>query len=388
MRSCAVLVAIAVLSIGTEASAQWGGQQQPPPGYGQPPPGYGQQPAPGYGQQPPGYGQQPAPGYGQQRPPGYGQPGYGQPGYGQPGYGKKPYGAAQRSTKRDDVEIGLLYTTAALYGVGTGIWFSSEIGITDPGIFLIPPALLGVAAPAGVWFLDDPEMDRGLPAAIASGMVIGAGEGIGIWSYQYVTATEDDAWGFPGLTRATTLGATLGGAAGFATGYYLEPSPKSSLLTSSAVVWGAAVGTMFGYGGSEADVGFGNANDSASLGGLIGFNLALAAGAATSAIYIPSWEQIGWMWAGAGIGAAASLPVFLFYAGDDGPPAKRGFLFMGTATTLGIAAGAIFGSGELDEYEIGRRDDAPLGNSFASLTSVGPLAVPGAAGVQVGGLLY
>jgi hypothetical protein len=59
------------------------------------------------------------------------------------------------------------------------------------------------------------------------------------------------------------------------------------------------------------------------------------------------------MWAGAGIGVAASLPVFLFYAGDDGPPAKRGFLFMGTATTLGIAAGAIFASGEIDEYEIG-----------------------------------
>jgi len=245
-----------------------------------------------------------------------------------------------------------------------------------------------VAAPAGVWFLDDPEMDRGMPAAIASGMVIGAGEGIGIWSYQFVTADEQDAWGFKGFARATTLGATLGGVAGFATGYYLEPSPKSSLLTSSGVVWGAAIGTMFGYGGSEADVGYGNANDSASLGGLVGFNIALAAGAAASAIYIPSWEQIGWMWAGAGIGAAASLPIFLFYAGEDSPPAKRGFLFMGTATTLGIAAGAIFGSGELDEYEIGKNDESPLGNRFGAITSIGPLAMPGAGGVQVGGILY
>ena len=315
-----------------------------------------------------------------QQPPGYGQPGYGQP-------GQSP-GPAQRSNKRSDVEIGLLYTTAALYGVGTGAWLSMELGLDDPGIFLIPPALLGVAAPVGVYFLDDPEMDRGMPAAIASGMVIGAGEGIGIWSYQFVTTNEDEAWGFKGLTRATTLGATLGGVAGFATGYYLEPSPKSSLLTSSAVVWGAAIGTMFGYGGSDGDAEWGTANDSASLGGLIGYNLLLAAGAAASAVYIPSYEQVGWMWAGAGVGVAASLPVFLFYAGDDSPPAKRGFLFMGTATTLGIAAGAIFASGELDEYEIGRRDDAPLGNRFASITSVGPMAIPGGMGVSVGGLLY
>src|SRR5688572_751019 len=110
---------------------------------------------------------------------------------------------------------------------------------------------------------------------------------------------------------------------------------------------------MFGYGASEKGVGYGVANDQASLGGLIGYNLGLAGGAVTSALYIPSWEQIGWMWGGAGVGVAVSLPVFLFYTGDDGPPAKRAFMFMGVTTTLGIAAGAIFGSGEVDEYEVG-----------------------------------
>ena len=335
----------------------------------QQPPGYGQQPPPGYGQQPPGYGQQPPPGYGQQPPPG--------------GYRLNP--AAQRSKKRSDLEIGFLYTTAAAYGVGVGVWFSAEVGIEDPGVFLIPPALLGVAAPVGVWFLDDPEMDRGMPASIAAGMAIGAGEGIGIASYQFVTADEDEAWGFKGLARATTLGATLGGVGGYAVGYYLEPSPKSTLLTTSSVMWGATIGSMFGYGVSEAGVGYGIANDDASLGGLVGYNIGLAAGAATGALYIPSYEQLGWMWAGGGIGAAVSLPVFLFYAGDDGPPAKRGFLFMGTATTLGIAAGAVFGSGYADEYEIGSVETEP---EYARITSIGPMAHPGALGVEVGGILF
>ena len=139
---------------------------------------------------------------------------------------------------------------------------------------------------------------------------------------------------------------------------------------------------------AASDVGYGVANDSASLGGLIGYNVGLAAGAATGALHIPSWEQIGWMWAGAGIGAAVSLPVFLFYAGDDAPPAKRGFLFMGVATTLGIAAGAVFGSGYSDDYEIGKDDGLPNENRFATVTSITPAFFHDGAGIQIDGLLF
>jgi hypothetical protein len=382
VKALAALAGAVVVSVSIDAAAQGWGQQPPPPGYGQPPPpGYGQPPPPGYGQPPPpGYGQPPPPGYGQPPPPGYGQP---------PGQGAPPYPPPARSKKRDDVEIGLLYATSVAYGVGVGVWLSYEMGIEDPGLFLIPPAILGVAAPAGVWFLDDPEMDRGMPSSIAAGMVIGAGEGFGIWSYQFVSSDEDEAWGFRGLSRAVTIGATAGAVGGYAVGYYLEPSPKSTLLMTSSVGWGAAIGSMFGYGGSEADVGYGVANDTASLGGLIGYNLGLAGGAIAGALYIPSWEQIGWMWAGAGIGAAVSLPVFLFYAGEDAPPAKRGFIFMGVATTLGIAAGAIFGSGYQDEYEIGKKDDGlPGPDRFATITTIAPALYEGGAGLSLTGLIY
>jgi hypothetical protein len=301
-----------------------------------------------------------------------------------------PPPAYRPSTSRDrtDLEIFSLYGVSAAYGVGIGVWFSSELDIEDPGIFLIPPAVLGVAAPVGVFFLDEPTMPSGMPAAIASGMLIGAGEGIGIASYQFVTADEDDEWGFKGLSRATAIGATAGGIAGYAAGYYLEPSPKSSLLMTSRVLWGTTIGALYGYGGSEAGVGYGLANDSAGLGGLIGYNVGLVASAALSTVYVPSWDQLAWMWIGGGIGAAVSLPIFLFYAGDDGPPAKRGFLFMATATTLGIAAGGIFGSDEIDGYELGDGDGNPLASRWASVTSFGPMAVDGGAGVQVSGTLF
>jgi hypothetical protein len=106
---------------------------------------------------------------------------YGQP-FGQPQY------APPSSKKRTDLEIGYLYATSVTYGVGLGVWFGAELGIEDPGVFLIAPAILGVAAPVGVYFLDEPLMPRGMPAAIATGMLVGAGEGVGIASLQFVVA--------------------------------------------------------------------------------------------------------------------------------------------------------------------------------------------------------
>ncbi len=96
--------------------------------------------------------------------------------------------------------MGALYGTSVAYGVGLGVWVGAELGIDDPATFLIFPAVLGVAAPAGVYALDRP-FNRGVPSAIAAGMLIGAGEGIGIASYQFVTADSDDAWASAGLAR-------------------------------------------------------------------------------------------------------------------------------------------------------------------------------------------
>jgi hypothetical protein len=334
-------------------------QQQYPSGGGYPPGGY-----------PP-----PQQGY----PPPYQQGGYGQA---QPGaYGPPPY---QRSSRaRSPAEIGTLYGFSAAYGIGLGVWFSSEIGIEDPGLFLLPPLILGVAAPVGVFFLDQPDMDAGLPAAITVGMMLGAGEGMGIATYQIVTSDKRDAWGFRGFSRAAMLGATLGAGAGYAFGYYGEPPPETSLMTGSAAVWGTAIGAMYGYGASAADIGYGRANDSAGLGGLIGFNAGAVIGAGMGALFVPSTDMVAWMWLGAGIGAAVSLPVFLFYAGEDTPPAKRGLLFMATATLLGIAAGGVFSSEEADLG--GKLEPAP---SLVRLDYVVPAISNDSVGLQLGGVLY
>lgn len=298
------------------------------------------------------------------------------------GYGYSAPYAPTASARRGASEMGALYATAVLYGVGLGVWFGAEVGVEDPGIFLIAPAVLGVAAPAAVYALDRPAMRRGLAGAIAAGAVVGAGEGIGISSFHFVTAKKPDAWGFRGLSRATALGATLGAAGGAVLGTLQAPSPRSSVLVTSGVLWGSAIGAMFGYGASASGVGYGLANDKAALGGLIGYNIGLVATGALSTVTIPTTRTLEWMWAGAGIGFAASLPVYLFYAGEAQPPAKRGLLFSATATTLGIVAGALFTAGSREEARL-----VPAHPRFARVNAVGPLLRPGTVGLSINGEL-
>jgi hypothetical protein len=114
---------------------------------------------------------------------------------------------------------------------------------------------------------------------------------------------------------------------------------------------------------------------------LIGLNVGLAASAGLSTIYIPSYKSLGAMWLGAGIGFAASLPIYLLYARDGGPPAKRGLIFSGVATTLGVGAGALFTFGSEDSAS---GDAAPR---FARIHGFAPFAVEKGAGLAMTGEL-
>ena len=297
-----------------------------------------------------------------------------------------PMQSAPPSNQSSDLEIGSLYVTAAAYGAGTGVWIDAEAGVSDPGFKFIAPAVLGVAAPIGVYFLDHPAMPRGIPAAISAGLTIGAGEGLGIWSYQFVTSKSEDSWGFTGLARSMFIGSTIGGIGGAVVGFTQEPSPKTSLLLGSSVIWGAGIGSMFGLGLSSVDAngdgGWGVRNDATSLGGLVGYNVGLVAAAGASAVWVPTYKQLAWMWMGAGAGFALTTPVYLFYIGSD-HDWHHGFVVQGIGTTLGIAAGAAFTWNDKDDIA-----GADPKKRFAQITAVGMMPVRGGAGAQITGTLF
>jgi hypothetical protein len=372
--------ALAVALVAVPATAQF----QPPP-QGQPPP---QQPPPqGYGQPPPQqYGQ---PGqYGGQV---GGQIGPGQyggqyGGYGAPygGYGPPPSPTKKKSTA---LEVGYLYVTAGAYGVGTGIFLDAIFEIEDPGLRFILPGVFGVAAPVGVYVLDQhvyrPAMPQGLPSAIATGILVGAGEGLGVASTIHVNVDEENEWSFKGLAAAEFIGATAGGAGGYALYYFLRPHPKNNVFIGSSIAWGSIIGSFFGGGASNGE--WEVTDDTVSVGGLVGFNVALTGAVLLSAVWTPSWDQIGWMWGGLALGTLVSLPVYIFYAGSDHDP-RRGLIFQGVAATLGLGAGALIGrpdkKGAMAENE---DNDKP---PFAQLTGGGLMPVRGGMGVQMHGALW
>jgi hypothetical protein len=270
--------------------------------------------------------------------------------------------------------------TSFAYGIGLGVWLDAELDLEDPAQILIPPTLLGVAAPITAYIINHPTLPRGLPGAVSAGLVIGAGEALGIAGLQMVTS--DDPWGFTGLSRAAAIGSTLGGIGGYALGVLQEPSPNISAFATSGVVWGSLIGSAAGLGTSEADVGFERANDSMARGGLLGFNAGLVVTMGLSTVFVPTLDQLSWMWLGGGIGALVSLPVYLFYIGDGGPPAKRGLLFTATASTLGIVAGGVFGP------LLGGVGLGSAASELARVDYVTPFVTRGGVGLRVGGTLF
>jgi len=289
--------------------------------------------------------------------------------------------SAPRGRSASTLESASLYASSAAYGLGMGIWLDSELGLDDPAFLLIPPTLLGVALPVTAYAFNHPTMPRGLPGAIASGLVIGAGEGLGIAGLQMVTSAQP--WGFHGLSRAVAIGSTAGGIAGIAVGELQRPSPNISVFAASGVFWGAAIGSAVGLGVSPAGVGFEQSNDWMARGGLIGFNAGLAITMGLSTVFVPTLTQLKWMWIGGAVGGVASLPVYLFYVGDDRPPAKRGLVFSATATTVGIVVGGVFGP--MFGSGVGLSDES---RRWASIDYLTPVPLEGGFGFNLGGTLF
>ncbi len=334
-------------------------QGEPQPQPGQPPPG---QPPP---QQPPVYNPQPP--YGQPQPGPYGAPPYGQPPYGYPGYGYPP---GPQHHKRSTLEIGYLYGTSIAWGIGTGAWLDAEAETSNPGVALIMPALFGAVAPVGVFIADyaSHDLPEGFPAALATGMWLGAGLGAGIWTVGSAVG-DTNVWSFAALGRAAFVGSVAGGTIGGLLGGLMDVSPKTSMFTLSASAWGAGVG--FAFGGAASQGNWRRANDAVTVGGLIGYGVGLLGSSGASIAWTPSWAQIGAMWAGYGIGAAATTPIYLVYLAVDADP-RTGLIAQGIGGLLGIGIGAFLAPPNRKGPNYASNETGPEKFEFAKLLGIAP----------------
>jgi hypothetical protein len=272
-----------------------------------------------------------------------------------------------------------LYGTSFLYGVGSGIWVDALFGVTDPGLAIIPPIALGAAMPIGVFFWDEySRFGRGVPSSIATGLTLGALEGIAIsgTQWQHARDTGDD-WSFKTQTTITFLTATAGGVGGYVFGEFLNPDPRSLGFIASGAAWGSITGTLFGAGLTARN---GDWKDGASIAGLVGFNAGILATGALSLVYTPSWTTQKWMWLGYGGGVAATSLVYLVYLAT-GTNASNGLIANAAGGLGGLTLAAVLTAYETDPEDVqGPRADfkppffvgfAPTPNGGGTLTAYG-----------------
>jgi len=295
-------------------------QPLPPQAYPspQPYPAPYPQPAQPYPAQPYPYGQPPAAGYGQPYPPYYPPP-------------IRP----QRKV-RSYGEMAYLYGVGAAYGFGTGVWLDSIAHVNDPGLWVLTPIVLGVAAPVGVYFWDRyDEFDRGVASSMATGLLLGGVEGVAIGGLQWQLTGNGgpNTWQFSTDTSVTFLAATAGGVGGYLFGEWLRPDPRSLGLIASGAGWGTAFGMLFGTGVNGAN--------GAAAWGFAGYNAGILATGILATQWVPSWTTLKYMWLGEVLGTLATTPVYLFYIGSSADP-RHGLIANALGGVAGLAvAGAI-----------------------------------------------
>jgi hypothetical protein len=264
------------------------------------------------------YGQPPAPGYGQPYPPYYPPP-------------MRP----QRKV-RSYGEMAYLYGVGAAYGFGTGVWLDSLAKVNDPGLWVITPIVLGVAAPVGAYFWDRyEEFDRGVAASMATGLLLGGVEGVAIGGLQWQLTGNGgpNTWQFSTDTSVTFLAATAGGVGGYFFGEWLRPDPRSLGLIASGAGFGTAFGVLFGTGVNSAN--------GAAAWGFAGYNAGILATGILATQWVPSWTTLKYMWIGDVLGTIATTPVYLFYIGNSADP-RHGLIANALGGLAGVAiAGAI-----------------------------------------------
>lgn len=186
---------------------------------------------------------------------------------------------------RSGDELTLLYTSAFLYGAGTGVWYLLETQPDSAVTATLPFAVMTAAPVLAVATLDGYKpLPRGVPHAISAGLYLGLGEGLFAVGFQHArsgrledqTPGQSDVRWKPEtvagvLWGGATLGATLGGALGSS----LVTTPGRVSFTASTTVWsgtisGLAAGALLGDGSRRAETAW-------AIGDL-GYNAGLASG--------------------------------------------------------------------------------------------------------------
>jgi hypothetical protein len=262
--------------------------------------------------------------------------------------------SAKSVNERTTDELAVLYTSAVLWGIGSGAWTSvltkpdSAAGVVLP-IFAFAGAGTGLVAAID---LTGRPFRYGVPQSIVSGLYIGLEEGI-VLSLWNTAGQSADQW--KAGTTATviwgtsTAGAVLGGVIGSAVG---TTPGRASFVGSSALWGGVLVGMLAGAATPDNSSGQG-----ALLAAGIGLNAGAIGGILAAGPVSPSIARVRFLDLGGIVGGLVAGGLYLA-ASNKNPD---GHVALGV-TALGVGAGlgvAWYATSGMHEDRLEEHQDKP-----------------------------
>lgn len=246
-------------------------------------------------------------------------------------------------------ELTLLYTSAFLYGAGTGAWFLLQTQPDTAATATIPFAALTAAPVIALATIDGyKKLPRGLPHSISAGLYLGLGEGIWLVGYQHarsariedVDTDSNVRWSPEATASVLWASATIGAGLGGVVGGYLPTTPGRVSFVASTTMWAGAL-TGLGAGALLPDDEL--RRERAFLAGGAGYNLGLVGGILGSSALSPSVARVRLVDLLGIAGGLASAGLYLGVASDSDTRTTEGLAVLGAGA--GLAAGWILTSG-------------------------------------------
>lgn len=262
---------------------------------------------------------------------------------------RTPRDAHSRDAIRTTDELTLFYTSAFLYGAGTGAWFLLQTRPDTAATATLPFAALTAAPVIAIATIDGyKKLPRGLPHAMSAGLYLGLGQGIWVVGYQHARAAriediDNDSgvrWSPESTASVLWAGATMGAGIGAVVGGYLPTTPGRVSFVASTTMWAGAL-TGLGFGAVLPDDEF--RRERAFLAGGAGYNLGLGGGILAAPIVSPSVARVRLVDLMGIAGGLASAGLYLSLSDTPGTRTTEGLAVLGAGS--GLALGWLVTSG-------------------------------------------
>jgi hypothetical protein len=245
---------------------------------------------------------------------------------------------------RDSDEMSVLYTTAVLYGLGTGGWLTLQLQPQTFGTAIIPFAVATTAAVGGLSIADRYRpLRHGIPHAIAAGLYLGFGEGMWLVAYQHAYSTQHagtSSWHAERVSSALWIGASAGAVVGGLIGALRRPTPGRVSFTASAGIW---LGVLSAFAADALNPESKGRAQTTYLVGDIGYNAGLLTGILFGPEFAPSVTRVRFMDLGGLGGALLGAGSYALVANERGSQGSMGAAAIGGALGLALTFWATSG---------------------------------------------